>query len=397
MLRRNAKNVCTMDFSYSEDQRLLQQSAHRFCQENLQELAVELDTQAKPLPGQWMKRYAELGYLGINTSSRYGGLELPHLDALIVLEEFAKFSIAVAFPVFECCTGPVRIVEEFASDTVKRRIIPRVVSGETVIGISMSEPDAGSAVTDLRTAARIEGDHIVINGDKRWCSGAGHSQAYVVFCRFESVPGAKGIGAVLVQKDANGLTFGAPERLMGFRGVPSADMHFESVRVPKEDLIVGPGGFAKLMGAFNLERLGNATMSVGLAAGALAHALTYVQERKQFGKPIIEFQAVQLRLAEMAMKVDAARLLIHRAAANAGRGLPDLREASMAKCFANEIAREVTGLAVQLLGGYGYSVEYGAERRFRDAFGLGIAGGSIDVQKINIAAALSGRRFDQRR
>jgi alkylation response protein AidB-like acyl-CoA dehydrogenase len=386
-----------MDFSYSEDQRLLQESTSRFCQENLPTLAFELDAQAKPVSDKWMKRYAELGYLGINTGARYGGLELPHLDALIVLEEFAKFSIAVAFPVFECCTGPVRIVEEFANDALKKRIIPRVVSGETLIGISMSEPDAGSAVTDLRTAARIEGDHIVLNGDKRWCSGAGHSQAYVVFCRFESIPGAKGVGAVLVEKGTTGLTFGAPEQLMGFRGVPSADMHFEAVRIPKDNLIVGPGGFAKLMGAFNLERLGNATMSVGLAAGALAQVLSYVQERKQFGKPIVEFQAVQLRLAEMAMKTDAARLLIHRAAANAGSRLPDLREASIAKCFANEIAREVTGLAVQLLGGYGYSVEYGAERRFRDAFGLGIAGGSIDVQKINIASALSGRRFDQRR
>jgi butyryl-CoA dehydrogenase len=184
---------------------------------------------------------------------------------------------------------------------------------------------------------------------------------------------------------------------MGFRGVPSADMNLESVRVPKENLIVGPGGFSKLMGAFNLERLGNATMSLGLAAGALEQVLRYVQERKQFGKPIIEFQAVQMRLAEMAMKTDAARLLIYRAAANVATGAPDLSEASIAKCFANEIARDVTGYAVQLLGGYGYSVEYGAERRFRDAFGLGIAGGTIDLQKVNISAALIGRRFNQRR
>jgi butyryl-CoA dehydrogenase len=266
-----------------------------------------------------------------------------------------------------------------------------------LVAISMSEPDAGSALTDLRTQAKFEGDQIVINGNKRWCSGAGHSQGYVVFCRFDSVPGAKGIGAVFVDKDTSGLTFGAQEKLMGFRGVPSADMNFEDVRVPKENLLVGPSGFAKLMGVFNLERLGNATMSVGLAAGALEQTMAYIQERKQFGKPIVEFQAVQLRLAEMAMKTEAARLLIHRAAANAGAGLPALQEAAMAKCFANEIAREVTAAGMQLLGGYGYSVEYGAERRYRDAFGLGVAGGAIDVQKINIAAALSGRRFDQRR
>jgi alkylation response protein AidB-like acyl-CoA dehydrogenase len=386
-----------MDFSLSEDQRMLQESARRFCRENLPPLAAKLDKENKPVPHDWLKRYSELGYLGINTPTEFGGLGLSHLDALIVLEEFAKISVAVAFPVFECCIGPVRVVENFGSEALKQRILPRVVAGEMLIAISMSEPDAGSALTDLRTQVRIEGDHVVINGTKRWCSGAGHSQGYLLFCRFDSVPGAKGIGGVFVEKDTPGLTFGPPEQLMGWRGIPSADMHFENVRVPKENLVVGQDGFSKLMGVFNLERLGNATLSVGLAAGALEQATAYVQERKQFGKPIVDFQAVQLRLAEMAMKTDAARLLLHRAAANAGAGLPALQDAAMAKCFANEITREVTAAAMQLLGGYGYSVEYGAERRFRDAFGAGIAGGSIDIQKVNIASALVGRRFDQRR
>lgn len=184
---------------------------------------------------------------------------------------------------------------------------------------------------------------------------------------------------------------------MGFRGVPSADMSFDDVRVPEDQLLVGPGGFADLMGVFNLERLGNATMALGLAVGALDQVMTYIQERKQFGKPIVDFQAVQIRLAEMAMKVEAARLLIHRAAANAGSGLPVSREAAIAKCYANEITREVTGAALQLMGGYGYAQEYGIERRMRDAWGWGIAGGTIDIQKVNIAAELVGRRFDQRR
>src|SRR5262249_12497294 len=158
--------------------------------------------------------------------------------------------------------GPVRIIENFAVDPLKNRILPRVVAGEMLIAISMSEPDAGSALTDLRTQARIEGDEIVINGTKRWCSGAGHSEGYVVFCRFGAVPGAKGIGAVFVEKGSVGLSFGPQERLMGWRGIPSADMNFENVRVSKENLVVGPNGFSKLMGAFNLERLGNATLSV---------------------------------------------------------------------------------------------------------------------------------------
>ena len=184
---------------------------------------------------------------------------------------------------------------------------------------------------------------------------------------------------------------------MGFRGVPSADMNFENVRVPREHLLVGPGGFSSLMGLFNIERLGNATMALGVAAGALEHVTAYVQERKQFGKPIVDFQAVQIRLAEMAIRVEASRLLIHRAAANAEQGLPNAREASIAKCYANEITREVTATALQLMGGYGYAKEYGMERRLRDSFGWGIAGGAIDIQKVNIAAELVGRRFDQRR
>jgi len=152
-----------------------------------------------------------------------------------------------------------------------------------------------------------------------------------------------------------------------------------------------------LMEAFDLERCGNAVMALGQAAGALEDVLAYVQERRQFGKPIVEFQAVQLKLAEMAMRVEAARLLIWRAAAGTESDLPSILDSSLAKCFANEIAREVTGAAVQLMGGYGYSKEYGMERRLRDAWGWGIAGGTIDIQKINIAAALVGRRFDQRR
>jgi butyryl-CoA dehydrogenase len=210
-------------------------------------------------------------------------------------------------------------------------------------------------------------------------------------------PGAKGIGAVYVDKDTPGMSFGRPETLMGFRGVPSSDLYFDDCRVPCENIVVPAGGFKKLMEAFDLERCGNATMALGQAAGALEDVVAYVQQREQFGKPLVDFQAVQIRLAEMQMRVDAARLLIHRAAVNAESGLPSMLESSIAKCYANEIAREVCGHAVQLMGGYGYSREYPMERRLRDAWGWGIAGGAIDIQKVNIASAMVGRRFDQRR
>ena len=184
---------------------------------------------------------------------------------------------------------------------------------------------------------------------------------------------------------------------MGFRGIPSADIYFDNVEVSKDDLVVSAGGFKLLMEAFDLERCGNATMSLAIAQSALDHAIEYVQEREQFGRPIVEFQAVQLKLANMAMKVEASRLLIYRAVVNAAKGFPSIKDSSIAKCFANEMVREVTGDALQVMGGYGYHKEYGMEQRLRDAWGWGIAGGAIDIQKTNIASALLGRRFSQRR
>ena len=219
-----------------------------------------------------------------------------------------------------------------------------------------------------------------------------------MFCRLSDEPGARGVGAVLVEADTPGLRFGAQEQLMGWRGISSADIHLDEVRVPKENLLMDAGGFAKLMGAFNLERCGNATMSLGISVGALREAKAYIQERAQFGKPLIDFQAVQLRLAEMAIKVDATRLLIYRATSSKGAdGFPDNYPTLIAKCFANESVRDVAGAGVQLMGGYGYAKEYGMEQRLRDGWGWGIAGGSIDIQKVNISAAIASRRFDQRR
>lgn len=385
-----------MDFRLSEEQRALQETARRYARERLPALARQIETTGEPPSHELIREFAQQGFLGINVPERYGGLGLGNLEALIVLEEFGKISSAIAFPVFESCVGPVRAIERFASETLRQRIVPKVCAGEMVVAVSMSEPQAGSALTDLTTRAEIRSDRVVINGTKRWCSGGGHADAYVVYCRMSDAPGAKGIGAVLVEKDAPGLTFGKQEELMGFRGVPSSDLYFDECAVPLDNIVVPAGGFKKLMEAFDLERCGNATMALAQASGALEDVVEYVQERHQFGKPIVDFQAVQIRLAEMRMRVDAARLLIWRAASNAQDGLPSIIESSIAKCFANEIAREVCGHAVQLMGGYGYSKDYPMERRLRDAWGWGIAGGAIDIQKVNIAAAMVGRRFDQR-
>jgi len=385
-----------LDFSLSEEQRALQAAAREYAQRRLPAIARQIEASGEPPTRELIAEFAGHGFLGINIPESQGGLGQGNLEALMVLEEFGKISSAVAFPVFESCVGPVRAIERFANSELKARIVPRVCSGEIVVAIAMSEPAAGSALTDLTTRAENRGATVVLNGTKRWCSGGGHADGYVVYCRMSDAPGAKGIGAVYVEKDTAGLSFGKRESLMGFRGVPSSDLYFDNCTVPSSNVIVPAGGFKRLMEAFDLERCGNATMALAQASGALEDVLAYVQERRQFGKPIVEFQAVQLRLADMRIKVDAARLLIWRAACNAQAGLPSVLESSTAKCYANEIAREVTGHAVQLMGAYGYSREFPMERRLRDAWGWGIAGGAIDIQKVNIAAAMVGRRFAQR-
>ena len=385
-----------MDFRLTDEQLNLQEAARKFAKTELPEIAKECEEKAIPPSHELVKRYGEMGFLGVNVPEEYGGLGLGNIEALLIVEEFAKISSAVAFPIFESCVGPVRAIEHFGSEELKKRVIPAVCKGDLVVAIAMSEPDAGSALTDLKTKAVEKNDKYLLNGNKRWCSGGGHADGYLVYCRMSDAPGARGIGAVYVEKGMNGLTFGPQENLMGFRGVPSSDIYFDNVEIPQENVVVPAGGFKKLMEAFDLERCGNATMALGQASGALEDVLQYVQDRQQFGKPIIEFQAVQLRLAEMQMRVEAARLLIHRVACNAEHGLPSILDSSVAKCFSNEIAREVTGSALQLMGAYGYSKEFGMERRMRDSWGWGIAGGAIDIQKVNIASAMAGRRFNQR-
>jgi len=385
-----------MDFQLSEEQKELKESVRRYARERLLPMAEEIEQSGEPPSHDLVREFAEMGYLGINISENLGGQGLSNLDALIVVEELGRVSSAIAFPVFESCVGPVRAIEKFASRELVEEVVPAVCAGEKVVAIAMSEPAAGSALTDLKTKAVVEGDEVILSGTKRWCSGGGHADGYLVYCRFSDDPGAKAIGAVYVEKDTEGLSFGRPEHLMGFRGVPSSDLYFDKVRVPAKNVVLPAGGFGKLMAAFDLERCGNATMALAQAAAALADVSAYVQEREQFGKPIIDFQAVQLKMAEMKMQVEASRLLIWRAAVDAEQGFPSISASSIAKCFANEIARTVTGNALQLMGGYGYSKEYPMERRFRDAWGWGIAGGAIDIQKINIASAMIGRRFNQR-
>jgi alkylation response protein AidB-like acyl-CoA dehydrogenase len=358
--------------------------------------AQEWDRDRAHFPRDERQRIAGIGLLALALPEKYGGGGRPLVDALIVQEEFARASPLSAWPIFEACTGPARVIDLYAEDEQKRAFLPPVASGEKLIAISISEPDAGSAATDVSTRAEIRGNEVIINGTKRWCSGAGYAEQYLVYVRFGDAAGGKGMGAVIVDRDVHGLSFGPQEELMGHRGVGSADMYFDDVRVPASNLIVPEGGFGKLFSAFSIERLGNATMCLAIAQEALDRTAAYVQERAQFGKPIIEFQTVQDALARMVVDVDAARLLIYRAAVDAGHGAPKPLEASIAKVHANEMVKRVTDMAIQLHGGYGYAAQYEIERMHRDAVGWAIAGGTPAIQRMRIAGEFLGRRFNQR-
>ena len=385
-----------MDFQLTQEQNEFRDAARHYANKHMRPVAERCETENKAPSIEVRHALAAQGFLGINIAEKYGGMGRSDLDALVVLEQFARISTAAAFPVFESYVGPIKAIEKFAPEELRQRVLARVCNGDIQVAICMSEPDAGTALTDLRTKAKVDGDDLIINGQKRWTSGGGHADGYVVYCRMSDDLGAKGIGAVYIEKNTPGLSFGKHEEMMGWRGVGHCDLYFDDVRIPKANQIVPAGGFKKLMQAFDLERCGNATMSMALAQGALEQATEYVQEREQFGKPIIDFQAIQLRLAEMSIQVNASRLLIHQAVQNASTGIPSVLESSSAKCYANEIVRSVCINGMQVMGGYGFAKEYGMEQRVRDSFGWGLAGGTIDVQKTNIAAAIVGRRFNQR-
>ena len=385
-----------MDFTLSSEQIELQDSVRKFAKNELTTVAAEIERTGKPPTKKIIQKFSNMGFLGVNLPQKYGGLGMSNFEAVLVLEEVAKISIALAFPVFESCFGPALAISYFASEKLKEKTLSKVCSGNMILAVAMSEPHAGSALTDLSTSATISNGRILVSGTKRWCSGASHADAYVVYCKMSKEQGANGIGAVLIEKNRPGLSFGKKERHMGWRGVVSADMHFDNISLPLENIVLPAGGFKKLMKAFDLERCGNTTMSIACAQSAFDYVLNYVQERKQFGKQLIDFQAVQISIAEMKMKLDASRMLLYRAVTNTGSKLPTTGESSIAKCYANEMCREVTGKAMQLMGAYGYSSDYPIEQKFRDSWGWGIAGGAIDIQKTNIAASLIGRRFNQR-
>jgi alkylation response protein AidB-like acyl-CoA dehydrogenase len=386
-----------MDFQLSEEHRLLQQTVRDFADRECRPLAAAWDREARLPERRIVEQMVQMGLVGMCLPPEYGGGGQDLLAAILCIEQLARISPLCAAAVFESNVGPVRVIELFGTAEQRRRFLPRVCRGELQISVGMTEAEAGSALTDLRTrATKVDGGWR-LDGRKVFCTGGGHSEAYMVYCRFGDQPGARGIGALVVEKGTPGFSFGKQEHFMGMRGFPSSDLVFDACVVPEDNLIVPAGGFRSLMQCFDIERCGNATMALGIATGALEAAAAYAMERQTFGKPIAERQAIQLMIADMATRVDAARLLVYRAAVGAQSGFPSIRETSMAKVFANETAKAVTDMAMEILGGYGYTTEFPVERMLRDSRGWPLAGGTLQIQKILIAATVFGRPFDQRK
>jgi alkylation response protein AidB-like acyl-CoA dehydrogenase len=379
------------------DEREIRDLARSVARDRYRPQAEDWDRARAAFPADERRYLGSLGFLGIALPEQFGGSGGTLAQALAVLEELGKECRPAAFQVFEANTGPAQVVNLLGNDDQRARFLPQIIRGDATMAVAISEPDAGSAATDMSTSAKYAGGEYVLNGTKRWISNGGEADYYLVYTRLSDEPGAKGIGALLVEADRPGVSFGAPERLMGFRGIPSADVIFDDVAVPEANLLIGPGGFRQLFTAFSIERMGNATMSLAIGQAALDRSVEYVQQRLQFGKPLIEFQTVQMTIADMVLQVEAARHLLDRAARTAGSGLPVPFEVSVAKTTANEMAKRVTDLAMQLHGGNGYTEEYGLERLHRDAHGWAIAGGTPTMQRIRIVSELLGRGFDQRR
>lgn len=389
----------TVSAEERSDLQLIRDLAADVAQERYAPLAAQWDAERTPVPLAERQFLGSLGFLGICLPEEYGGSGAPLAHALAVIEQFAYHCRPAAFQIFEANTGPAQVVARLGTAEQKQRFLPGIVAGDITMAVAISEPDAGSAATDLTTRAVVTGDTVKVTGNKRWISNGSEADVYLVYARMNDKPGAKGIGAVLVEADRAGVSYGAREKLMGFRGIPSADIYFDDVEVPAENIVVQPGGFRKLFTTFSIERLGNTTMSLALGQRALDLTVKYVQERHQFGKPLIEFQSVQMTIADMALQVEAARLLLDRAAADVvtGDDLPNPLHVSLAKCTANEMAKKVTDLAMQLHGGNGYTEEFGIERMHRDAHGWALAGGTPAMQRTRIVSELLGRSFDQRR
>jgi alkylation response protein AidB-like acyl-CoA dehydrogenase len=378
-----------MDFTLSDQQRMFADSVAAFARKELQEGALQR-AHTGEFPRETAKLMAGAGLLGILLPEADGGGGGTLMDAVLAIEQVARFCPRSADVVQEGNFGAIRVLAHFANEDQKKRYLAPLLSGDEIIAVAMTEPEAGSATTDLVTSATPDGKGFRINGTKVFPNP--HADQYLVYVRYG--PGVGGIGSVMIRRGTPGFTIAKPSRFMS--GGEWAPLYFENVYVPPEDVLLPAGGFKKQISGFNAERIGNASRSLAYGRYCFELAREYCLQRKQFGRALCEFQGLQWKFAEMKIQLDAAQLLLYRAATNADRGFPAPDETTIAKLYCNKIGYEVINEAMQCMGGLGYTQETLVEYCLRRARGWMIAGGSLEMMKNRLAEIIFERRFSQR-
>ena len=381
-----------MNFEFTEEQKLFAESVRRFALAYLEKDALKRAHEAR-FPFEVAKLMSAQGLMGITIPEADGGVGGTLMDAVIAIEQVAAVCPRSADVVQFGNFGPIRTFAEYATPAQKARWLPELLAGGMVMSLGMTEPDAGSAATDLVTSARPDGSNYVINGTKVFSTFSPDAAIFLIYVRYG--PGLAGIGSVIVERGTPGFTIGAPSSFMS--GEQWCELHFENCRVPAENILLGPGGFKKQISSFNIERIGNASRALAFGRYAYNKARDYASTREQFGRPLCEFQGLQWKFAEMAIKLEGAQLLLYRAAANADNGVPSAYETAIAKAACNQVGFDVAHESVQAMGALGYSRETLVEYCMRRCRGWMIAGGSIEMLKNRIAEHVFDRRFDQRK
>jgi len=374
-----------MLFQLSEEQLMIQQAARDFAQQELKPGVIDRDEHQK-FPAEQVKKLGELGFLGMMVAEEFGGSGLDAVSYVLVMEELSKIdasaSVVVSVNNSLVCYG----LEAFGSDYQKEKYLVPLASGQQIGAFCLSEPEAGSDATSQHTTAEDKGDHYLLNGTKNWITNGGTASTYLVIAQTHPELKHKGINAFIVEKGMEGFTVGPKENKMGIRGSDTHSLMFNDVKVPKENRIGEDGfGFKFAMKTLEGGRIGIAAQALGIAAGAYELALDYAQQRKSFGKPISDHQAVAFKLADMATQIEAARMLVYKAAWLKDQGLSYTLAGSMAKLFASKVAMDVTIEAVQVHGGYGFVKEYHVERLMRDAKITQIYEGTSEIQQLVIS------------
>jgi Acyl-CoA dehydrogenases len=377
-----------MDFQLSEEQLAVQQAARDFARNELLPGVIERDTHQK-FPAEQIKKMGELGFMGMMVDPSYNGGGMDTISYVLAMEEISKIdasaSVCMSVNNSLVCWG----IEEYGSPEQKEKYLKKLATAETIGAFCLSEPEAGSDATSQHTTAEDKGDYYLLNGTKNWITNGNSAGIYLVIAQTHPEKRHKGINALIVERDMPGFTVGKKEDKMGIRGSDTHSLMFSDVKVPKANRIGDDGfGFTFAMNTLNGGRIGIAAQALGIASGAFELALKYASERKAFGKHLNEHQAIQFKLAEMSTKIEAARLLVHKAAWLKDQHRDFVQAAATAKLFASEIAQQVTTEAVQIHGGYGYVKEYHVERLMRDAKITQIYEGTTEIQKMVISRQL---------